>query len=207
MAADIENPATIRAAIAAAVKPHLGTGNATVAIGTIDSRLRLPLCRGLDVSLNAASGAMMTAKVDCPSPGWTIYVPVQVHAWVDAVVAAANLGPHTRLTAALLTRRRVDLFAAEGALVTDPAQVEGKLLQVGVMAGAPIVASFLENPVVIRTGQRVLLTLTDGGMVIRDSVIALENGRVGDTIPMRNPQSQKVIQATVAGDGTAEIRF
>ena len=75
------------------------------------------------------------------------------------------------------------------------------------MAGAPIVASFLENPVVIRTGQRVLLTLTDGGMVIRDSVIALENGRVGDTIPMRNPQSQKVIQATVAGDGTAEIRF
>ncbi len=207
LAAEVESAGAIRAAIAAAVKPRLGTGDATIAIGTIDSRLRLPLCRGLEVSLEGATGAMMTAKVDCPSPGWTIYVPVQVHAWIEAVAAAANLAPRTRLTAALLTRQRVDLFAAAGAPITDPAQIEGKVLRVGVVAGAPIVASFLENPVVIHTGQRVLLTLTDGAMVIRDSVIALEDGRAGDTIAMRNPESQKIIHATVASDGTAEIRF
>jgi flagellar basal body P-ring formation protein FlgA len=207
LAAEVESAAAIRAAIEAAVKPRLGTGGATVAIGTIDSRLHLPLCGQLEVSLDGTSGAAMTAKVDCPSPGWIIYVPVQVHAWVDAVVAAANLAPHTTLTTALLTRRQVDLFAADGAPITDAAEVEGKVLRAGVIAGAPIVASLLENPVVIHTGQRVLLTLTDGAMVIRDSVIALEDGRIGDTITMRNPESQKIIQATVAGDGTAEIRF
>jgi flagellar basal body P-ring formation protein FlgA len=205
-AADIENLAAIRAAVAAAVHPRLGTGDATVDIGAIDSRLRLPACPALAVSLDG-DGAMLTAKVDCPSPDWTIYVPVRVHAWVEAVVAAANLTPDTQLTADLLSHRRVDMFAVSGALVTDPARVAGKILRVGLAAGSPVLESFVENPLVIRRGQRVLLTLSDGQMVIRDSVIALDDGRVGDDIAMRNPESQKVIHATVSGDGTADIRF
>lgn len=202
-----ESAAAIRAAVTDAVHPRLGRSDATIEVGAIDGRLHLPQCPALAVSLDGTSGAMMTAKVDCPSPDWTIYVPVRVHAWVNAVVAADNLAPETKLTADLLSRRRVDMYAAGGALVTDPDRIEGKILRVGLMAGAPILASLLENPIVIHRGQRVLLTLSDGTMMIRDSVVALEDGRVGDTITMRNPESQKVIQATVAGDGSAEIRF
>jgi len=205
-AVGIESVATIRSAIDAAARPRLGTGDTTIEVGAIDSRLRLPTCPALEVNL-AGSGAAMTAKIDCPSPDWTIYVPVHIHAWVEAVVAGANLPPGTKLTPDLLARRRVDMFAANGAVVADPARIEGKILRVGLTAGAPIMASFLENPLVIHRGQRVLLTLTDGGMVIRDSAVALEDGRVGDDITMRNPESQRVIHATVSGDGTADIQF
>lgn len=208
VAADIESPAAIREAIADAMQPRLaGMTDATIEIGAIDSRMRLPACASVEVNLAADDGAMTTAKVDCLSPDWTIYVPVRVHAWAEAVVAAANLAPETRLSSDLLTRRRVDMFATSGALVTDPSRVEGKILRVGITAGSPILASFVENPVIIHRGQKVLLTLTDGDMVIKDSVVALEDGRVGDTIAMQNPESQKIIHATVAGDGAAEIRF
>jgi flagella basal body P-ring formation protein FlgA len=204
----VETAAAIRAAIASAVQPRLtDMGDATIEIGAIDGRLRLPQCAAMEVSLDAVNGAASTAKVDCPSPEWTIYVPVRIHAWVDAVVAAGNLAPDTALAPDLLSRRRVDMFAADGTLVTDPARVEGKILRVGVVAGSPILASFLENPLVVHRGQKVLLTLTDGSMVIRDSVVALEDGRAGDTITMQNPESQKIIHATVTDDGTAEIRF
>jgi flagellar basal body P-ring formation protein FlgA len=208
VAAEIESPSSIRAAITSAMQPRLaGMTDATLEIGALDTRLQLPACPNVGVSLDGTEGAMTTAKVECPSPDWTLYVPVRVHAWVEAVVAANNLAPETRLTADLLTRRRVDMFGASGALVTDPARVEGKILRVGLIAGSPILASFLENPLVVHRGQRVLLTLTDGTMVIRDSVVALEDGRVGDDITMQNPESQKIIHATVAGDGAAEIRF
>lgn len=206
-ATGVENAAAIRAAVADAMHPRLGGGDATVEIGAIDSRLRLPSCPALQVGLDGAIGAMMTAKVDCQSPVWTIYVPVRVHAWVQAVVAAANLAPDTKLTPDLLSRRRIDMYAAGGAVVSDPAKIDGKILRVGLLAGAPILASFVQNPLVVHRGQRVLLTLTDGGMTVRDSVVALEDGRVGDDIALRNSESQKVVHATVAGDGTAEIRF
>ncbi|HTV88281.1 MAG TPA: flagellar basal body P-ring formation chaperone FlgA [Stellaceae bacterium] len=203
----VESATAIRTAITDAMHPRVGTADATVEVGALDSRLRLPPCPALAVSFDGTSGAMMTAKVSCPTPDWTIYVPVRVHAWVDAVVAAANIAPGTTLTADLLSRRRVDMYAADGALVTNPERIEGKVLRVGLMIGAPILASFLQNPIIIHRGQRVLLTLTDGGMVIRDSVIALEDGRAGDSIAMQNPESQKVIHATIADDGSAVIRF
>jgi flagellar basal body P-ring formation protein FlgA len=205
-AAESESIAAIRSAVADAVRPQLGTGDATVDISALDGRLRLPACPSLAVGIDGAGG-MLTAKVDCASPDWTIYVPVRVHAWVNAVVASANLAPDTKLTADVLARRRVDMFAAAGTLVTDPSRVVGRILRVGLTAGSPVLASFVQNPLVIHRGQRVLLTVTDGTMMIRDSVVALEDGRVGDDITMRNPESEKVIHATVSGDGTADIRF
>lgn len=205
---DFESPDAIRAAIADTMRPRLaGMTDATIDTGVIDPRMQLPACPSLQVSVDATAGAMTTAKVECPSPVWTLYIPVRIHAWVEAVVAAENLTPATRLTDDLLTRRRVDMFAASGALVTDPARVAGKILRVGLVAGSPVLASSVENPLVVHRGQRVLLTLTDGSMVIKDSLVAMEDGRVGDTIAMQNPESQKIVHATVAGDGAAEIRF
>jgi flagellar basal body P-ring formation protein FlgA len=205
---DIEAPATIATAVAAAVKARMpDVKDATAEIGTIDPRLRLPVCPSLAVDLPATGTAAMTAKVSCAEPGWTIYVPIRLHAWVDAVVAATNLAPDTRLTAEQLSRGRVDLFSAAGGVVTEPQRAEGRILRVGVMAGAPILASFLAAPVVIRRGDKVLLTLRDPTMVIRASVLALEDGRIGDRIAVQNVESEKVLHATVTGDGSVEIRF
>src|SRR5579875_1781509 len=176
-AAELEAPAAIRAAIRAALRP----------------------------SLAGIKGA--TAKIACPSPDWTIYVPIRLHAWVEAVVAATNLAPNTRLTADNLARGRVDMFASPGELVTSPARAEGRVLEVGLLAGAPILKSFLKTPFVVHRGEKVLLTLTDRTMVIRDTAVALDNGRVGDSIAVRNPESGKIVHATVAEDGTVAVRF
>jgi flagella basal body P-ring formation protein FlgA len=207
-AADFEAPAAIRSAIQAALQPRIADiKNATADIGEIDSRLRLPLCPALAVSLPEASGPVLTAKVTCPSPDWTIYVPIRLHAWVEAVVAATNLAPNTTLDTDNLARGRVDMFTSQGALATAPAQVEGKTLEVGLLAGAPILESFLKAPLVVHRGERVLLTLTDNTMVIRDMVVALDDGRVGDSIAVQNPESHKIVHAIVTPDGTVAVKF
>lgn len=207
-AGERETPAAVRSAIQAALRSRLADlKGATAEIGTIDPRLRLPSCPALDVGLPQAGAPAMTAKVACPSPEWTIYVPIRLHAWIGAVVAATNLAPNTALTAGDLTRGRVDMYASPGRLMTDRARVEGRLLQVGLMAGAPILKSFLKAPLVVHRGEKVLLTLTDRTMTVRDTAIALDDGRIGDSIAVRNPESGKIVQATVARDGTVAVKF
>ena len=206
----IQDQAAIRVAIEAAIALRMAAlhdAQTEVEVGAIDSRLRLPVCGNIDVSLPSGNSAMMTAKVVCQAPNWTIYVPVRLHAWVDAVVAAANLAPNTTLSAAQLTRGRADAFAGTGGLVTDPHQVEGKILRAGIMAGAPILTPLLDLPISVHRGQRVTLTLTDTEMTIKTSATALDDGRVGDTVTVQNTDSQKTLRATVARDGGVEIRF
>ena len=207
-AAERETPAAIHSAIEAALQPRLvALKGATAEIGAIDPRLQLPVCPALAVGLPAALAPAMTAKVACLSPDWTIYVPIRLNAWVEAVIAATSLTPNTTLTADNLTRGRVDMFASPGELLTGTAQAEGRILQVGLLAGAPILKSFLRTPLVVHRGEKVLLTLTDGAMVVRDTAVALNDGRIGDSIAVRNPESGKIVQATVAKDGTVAVRF
>lgn len=209
-ASEVEGAEQIRAAVMAAVEPRLAAytdARLEIAVGAIDPRLRLPFCAAPDVTLPPLNAALMTAKVDCQAPSWTIYVPVRLHAWIDAVVAAANLSPNTRLDAGDLTRGRVDMFATNGSFLTDLKDVEGKILRVGLVAGSPVLTPFLEYPVVVHRGQKVLLTLTATTMTIKAPALALEDGRIGDSIEIENPESQKTMRATVLSDGGVEVRF
>jgi flagella basal body P-ring formation protein FlgA len=210
VADEIQDQASIRSAIEAAIAPRLAAvrdAQGEVEVGTIDSRLRLPACSNINVDLPPANSATMTAKVTCQTPNWTLYVPVRLHAWVQAVVAAINLAPNTTLSAAQLTHGRADVFAGTGGLITDPRQVEGKILRAGVMAGAPILSPQLDLPISVHRGQKVMLTLTDADMTIKATATALDDGRVGDSITVENTDSQKTLRATVAHDGGVEIRF
>lgn len=209
-AAQIETGQAITTAITSAVKPRLGVyGAASVAVtvGDIDPRLRLPVCPSPEIVLPPVNAATMTAKVSCPSPRWTIYVPVHLDAWVEAVVASVNLPPNTRLAAADLARGPVDMFANSGGVLTDVKAAEGKILRVGLLAGAPVLSPFLEYPRVVHRGQQLLLTLSAPTMTIRTPVLALEDGRVGDSIEVENPDSKKTLRATVLDNGNVEMRF
>jgi flagellar basal body P-ring formation protein FlgA len=209
-AEEIQDQGQIRAAIEATIAPRLASAHGTqneVEVGTIDSRLRFPACSNIQVDLPPANSASMTAKVTCPTPSWTLYVPVRLHAWVDAVVAATNLAPNTKLSGAQLTRGRADAYAGNGGLITDPRQVEGKILRIGLVAGAPILSPQLDQPIAVRRGQKVVLTLTDTDMTIKTTATALDDGRVGDTITVENADSQKTFRATVSRDGGVEINF
>ncbi|MGH7092677.1 MAG: flagellar basal body P-ring formation chaperone FlgA [Stellaceae bacterium] len=206
----IEDPMTIQAAVKAAVQPRLPVIKGSkigIEVGSIDPRLQLPECPSVDVTLPPNNAAVMSAEVTCASPAWAIYVPVHLHAWVEAVVAATNLVPNRALSPRDLTHGRVDMFTAAGGVLTDPRQAEGKILRAGLPMGAPILSSMLDLPVAVHRGQKVVLTLRDPTMTIRTAALALEDGRVGDSIEVRNPETQKTLRAMVDSDGGVELKF
>jgi FlgA N-terminal domain len=79
-AAELETPEAMRTAIETAMAPRLaGIRDAAVEveIGAIDSRLKLPACPAIEVTLPPMNAAAMTAKVGCFAPSWTVYVPIR----------------------------------------------------------------------------------------------------------------------------------
>jgi flagella basal body P-ring formation protein FlgA len=209
-AEEIQDQAAIRATIEAAITPRFSANHGAsgvVEVGAIDSRLHLAPCSNINVDVPPANAAVMTAKVSCDTPSWTIYVPVRLHLWVDAVVAATNLPPNTTLTSAELTHGKVDAFASNAGVVSDIREVTGKILRTGLIAGAPILSPQLDLPIAVHRGQKVMLTLTDRDMTIKATALALEDGRIGDSISVQNAESQKTLRATVARDGGVEINF
>lgn len=205
-----EDPQAIRAAVQAVAANQATTaGNARVEVdvGSIDPRIHLAECAQLHVTLPQTLAPMLTARVRCETPFWTLYVPLRMHAWSRAVVAATNLMPNTTLDASDLAMARVDVLATNGGYLTDPAQAEGKILRTNVRAGAPILSALLERPWIVHRGETVLLTLRDNAITIRTNVVAMQDGRSGDMIMVQNPDSKKTVQATVTSRGGVEIRF
>jgi flagella basal body P-ring formation protein FlgA len=205
-----EDPAAIREAIEATLRPRLDTfksADVEIAVDAIDPRLQFPDCTALTVTLPPQNSATMSAKVACPSPVWSVYVPVHLHAWVEAVVAAGNLTPNRAIGPRDLAFGRVDMFAGQNGVLTDPLQAEGKILRAGLQMGSPILSPLLDLPITVHRGQRVVMTLTDPVMTIKTTGLALEDGRVGDNIEVQNPDSRKTFRATVASDGGVELKF
>jgi flagella basal body P-ring formation protein FlgA len=205
-----EDPAAIRSAIESTLRPRLDAiknAEVEIAVDGLDPRLQFPDCPALSVTLPPDNAATMSAKVSCESPAWSVYVPVHLHAWVEAVVAAANLVPNKSLSARDVTRGRVDMFAGRNGILTDPREVEGKILRAGLPVGSPILSPLLDLPISVHRGQRVVMTLSDASMTIRTTGVALEDGRAGDYISVQNPDSQKTFRAAVGDDGGVELKF
>lgn len=204
------DPAAIRAAVENAVQtaaPQLPATTLEVDVAPIDPAVHFPACPALAAAVPPLSGSFITVKVSCPAPAWTIYVPVRLHQWRRVVVAAAALPPNRSLTAADLTLARIDTATLPSAPVADPANAIGKLLRTNVPAASPILAAQLEAPVLIHRDQKVLVTLNDGAITVKTTLVAEQDGRAGDVIALRNPSSQKVIRATVTADGEAEMHL
>jgi flagella basal body P-ring formation protein FlgA len=209
-AASFESPDAIRAAVQAAAESQIvpaRDASLQIEIGEVDPRLHLAACAAPDVFIPSASMPAMTARVSCRDPFWTLYVPLHLHAWGQAVVAANNLAPGTQISASDLAFARLDILAVNGAFLTDPAQAEGQILRANVRAGAPILAPFLDRPMLVHRGDTLVMTLLDSTVTIKANMVAMEDGRAGDRILVENPDSKKTLRATVADAGSVELRF
>ena len=67
-----------------------------------------------------------------------------------------------------------------------------------------LTASVVEFPILVRRGDRISIRSHSGGISVRANAEALDNGRYGERIRVRNLQSAKVIEVTVTAAGEGE---
>lgn len=84
-------------------------------------------------------------------------------------------------------------------------EVLGKIARRTLLAGQPIVLNSIRLPYAVRSGKPVSLLFKSGTLTITGQGLALQNGAVGDTLPVQNTDSGLIIRGRVASDGLVEI--
>ncbi|GHD98104.1 hypothetical protein U879_11800 [Defluviimonas sp. 20V17] len=187
-----ESAAAIRAAIAA----KLGGGPVKV---LPNGGAMMPACRGpLDVGwLPSTNAGFRTASVHCASPSWTIYAGVRTADDKTVLVATRAIPAGGAIDGTDTARRSVPATAVLGPVVT-PARLSGDLRARGpIAAGQPILTSMTDLPVVVRSGQKIVLQVRQGGLLISARGVALQNGTAGEEIEVENSATHRRLRADV----------
>lgn len=150
---------------------------------------RIIVRAGAASTANAASPAAATA----PAPRGN----VDVLTWARSLTAGEIVQPE-------------DLVWGKAAVAPpgapkDPDAMVGQAARRALRSGAPVAASDVAAPQVVKAGETITLTFQEGGLMLKLQAKALSGGGVGDTINVQNTTSKKILMAVVAGPGQALV--
>ncbi|HHH46015.1 MAG TPA: flagellar basal body P-ring formation protein FlgA [Thiotrichales bacterium] len=174
-----------------------------VEVGRIDPRIRLKPCP-VPLSLRLSGRApkpigRVTVEVSCPGHGWRIRVPARVSVHAPVVVARKSLAAHARLTEADLKLEDRDISLLHAGMFTSVDSLKGAELRYPVAAGRVITPAQVVPDRPVRRNHAVTIVSGGPGFHIEVAGIALQDGRPGERIRVRNRRSGRVIEARVIG--------
>ncbi|MFT5392650.1 MAG: flagella basal body P-ring formation protein FlgA [Gammaproteobacteria bacterium] len=180
-----------------------------ISVGHVDRRLRMPKCNKPLQAFAAPGqtrGDRATVGVRCTSERpWKLYVSARIQTFDDVVVSARPLSRGDVIMPGDLTRQRRDISRLRRTYFTDPKLLVGRHLRRSVTAGQPLSARWLNRPVDVRRGQRVVLLAQVSGLQVRMEGTALSNAQIGDLIKVRNLRSNRVVEGVVNDAGTVMV--
>jgi flagella basal body P-ring formation protein FlgA len=192
-------------AVAAEVDP-----TATVTVGALDPRLRLPACsEPLDAFLPASTQQThtnVTIGVRCSGTTlWTLYVPARIVAKRPIVVLTRPVPRGTVLTAQDIDVEVREIGSLGAGYFEDPGVIIGKVLTRNVSAGQVVSPTLLTGNIAVRRGQLVTLHANSGSVTVSMEGTALADGSVGERLRVKNNASARVVEGVVRDDGSVEI--
>lgn len=135
--------------------------------------------------------------------GWRREVVVKARVSAQVLVMADEVPTGQPIAAEHLRLERRDVSATPDALSDTDAAV-GRTGRSALHTGQMLARRLLLAPVLVQRGQGVGIQAAHGGLVVTAPGEALETGREGDTIRVRNTRSGKVIRARVIEAGVVE---
>lgn len=181
-----------------------------VRVGALDPRLRLGACSGgLEVDYAnhrvRRSGRVLTA-VRCSAPvQWRLYVPVQVDAFADVVVARRALPRGHVLQRTDLALEKRNLARLTQGFYREAAALEAWVTRRPLPAGAALTPGAVTQPRLVRNGERVALVASASGVQVVARGTALADGAAGETVRVRNASSGRVVEGRVIARGKVAV--
>ncbi|MBI5766939.1 MAG: flagellar basal body P-ring formation protein FlgA [Verrucomicrobia bacterium] len=126
--------------------------------------------------------------------------------WRDAWVTRFPLSAGAVFDPTQLETRRVDLLRERDAV---PAAVGDRtyLFARALTAGRLLTWHDIARRPLVKKGEVVEVSAAEGRLLVTMKALAMENGAQGDTVTVRNPESQKNFAATVIDENRVQVRF
>ncbi len=178
-----------------------------VNVGALDSRLAFPVCAE---PVRVAAGldrlqARVNARVSCTAPSpWAIYVPVELRVFRPVPIAVRELHRGETLAEADIGEQERNVLASGATTLVRRSEAVGQKARRTIPAGSVLLATVLEQPVLVRRGDRINVDTAPGAISVRISAEALGTARRGERVRVRNLQSGRIIDAVVTDAGAAQ---
>jgi flagella basal body P-ring formation protein FlgA len=126
--------------------------------------------------------------------------------WSDAWFAREPMTSGSALDTSLIEARRIDSFRMRNAIPVGTPDTEFVLSR-SIQAGAMLTWNDVGRRPLVKKGDIVEVSAREGLLRVSLKGLALQNGALGDTVTVRNPESLKVIPALVVGENRVEVRL
>lgn len=129
--------------------------------------------------------------------------PTAAHAEeMQGVAPVATIFPGDVIRQSMVRRQAVEGTDGEFATMDD---VLGRAASRTLLAGRPIARNAIEDPKAVTNGAAVRLVYAQPGLTIIATGQALQAGRVGDVIRIRNTDSGNIVSGVIAADGSVRV--
>jgi len=129
----------------------------------------------------------------------------KIHVYDNVLVAAHDLPLEKVLTASDFRTEEREIENRAKLYPTKVDDVVGMVPSRVIKEGNIIFENMLQNPIVMEVGAPINLVLKENGIEITTAGIAMQRGRVGKVIRVRNASSAKVMRGRVVDASTVEI--
>ncbi len=126
--------------------------------------------------------------------------------WTDAWFAREPMAAGAALDTSLIEARRIDSFRMRNAVPVGTPDTEFVLSR-SIQAGAMLTWADVGHRPLVKKGDIVEVSAREGLLRVTLKGLALQNGALGDTVTVRNPESLKIIPALVVGESRVEVRL
>lgn len=130
---------------------------------------------------------------------------VRVHVFVPVVVSVRRLMPDQALQAGDLRLEERDLADISGNYFTAVSEAVLYVPARTIKPGAVLTPINMQPPVMIETGAAVTIVADVNGIQVKTEGQALEKGRAGEVIRVRNVNSRTIVQARVIDASTVQV--
>lgn len=185
------------------------TADIIVDVDAPDPRLKLAECANkltYDLGVPPENGGNLSAQVKCEgAKQWSMYLKMNIAVWTDIVVTAQALKRGSLLSKADLRLQRVNLAETRNGTLYNAEEAIGMELRRTLAAATPLRIRDLDEPMVIKRGDRVQIAARLGGLRVIMPGTALANGRIGQQIAISNDRSDRKVRAKVIAEGQVEV--
>lgn len=147
-----------------------------------------------------------SVKLVCSDPQnpFTLYVPVKAEKYISAITAARDLNRGTLLSKSDLNSTFIKDERQNSFGITREDLLIGSKLKRDVREGSVFMPEAL---CVVCKGDRVTLKAHKGGLSLKTTGIAMEDGNLHDSIKVQNERSKKTVIGRVSDHDTVVIDF
>jgi flagella basal body P-ring formation protein FlgA len=181
-------------------------GKVSIKVDEIDPRIFLLSCPQLEAFL--PTGASMMGKtsigIRCNEKNnWSLFIPVSITSKMNMLVSSKPLQQGQVIGAGDFSIQTGEI--SQPGIVTDEAQVVGKVIKFSMGAGQLLKQEMFRPPYVITQGQSVQIISEGHGFRLRSEGQAMNNAAAGQSAQVKVP-SGKIISGTAKSAGIVEVQ-